>query len=1099
MYNNVIKVLLVEDDADDYILIRNLLSEIESSRFELTWAATYQEALKLIKLNGHDICLIDYRLGERTGVELLHEAHAHDHRVPAILLTAQEDHDVDVKAMKAGASDYLIKGQIGRPLLERTIRYTIERSKTLAALRSSEKKYRQIVETSREGIWMIDAEARTNYINQRMSEMLGYSVEEMLGKSVFDFMDGEARVEAARAFERRKQGIAEQRETAFRCKDGTTLWAIVSTNSIPDATGRFVGALGMVTDITERKRAEAALRESEERYRCLVELCPDAIVIICREQFVYGNAASIRLFGADSAEEIIGTSIWKIVHPDDRRLVSEQLRETIERREISPAGDRRLVRLDGRVIDINATSILTNYQGESAVQLIIRDITEQKHSEMMRSQLAFLVESSEDAIIGKTLDGVITNWNKGAEKIYGYAAEETIGKHISIIVPPERTDELKEILESVRSGRGLSLYQTVRSKKDGQLIHVSLTVSPIRDVTGRITGASAIARDFTERKLAEEALREADRRAIREYERLLERVASLGQTFGTARDLGTIYRALSAFTLASMPCSALFLSLHSETKSARRIVYLWSDGDEGDTSKLEAIPLGDDLVGQAIKTGRINVHNDYQETLEGRQVIARSGGNRDDARAPRSAMVAPMIVMGRVVGVIEIQSYDLAAYGNEHVTAMRLAANLAANAIENEQLLEQEKERVVQFQQSQKMEAVGRLAGGVAHDFNNLLTAITGYSDLSLRRLEPGDHLHVNITEIKRAAERAAALTHQLLAFSRKQVLLPRVLDLNGIVSEMDKMLRRMIGEDLELLFDLTPALGRVKADPGQIQQILMNLVVNARDAMPDGGKLTIQTANVYLDEEYTHQHVAVVPGAYVMLAVSDNGSGMDESTRARIFEPFFTTKEQGKGTGLGLSTVYGIVKQSQGNIWVYSEVGLGTTFKIYLPQVEGQAEKIQLSENAKSLAPGTETILLVEDDDMVRGIARVILTSAGYTVLEAADGENALGLCREHQETIHLLLTDVVMPRISGRALADQVRELRPDIGILFMSGYTHEAIIHHGVLHEGINFMEKPFTPETLTQKIRAALNSSASITNNRDYILHSTLKTEGLESKW
>lgn len=1098
MYNNVIKVLLIEDDEDDYILTRDLLSEIESSRFELTWAATYQEALKLIKRNGHDVCLIDYRLGEHNGVDLLNEAHAHDYRVPAILLTAQEDRDVDVKAMKAGASDYLVKGQIDRPLLERTIRYTIERSKTLAALRSSEKKYRQIVETSREGIWMIDAEARTNYINQRMSEMLGYSVEEMLGKSVFDFMDSEARVEAERAFERRKQGVAEQRETGFRCKDGTTLWTIVSTNSILDATGRFVGALGMVTDITERKRAEAALRESEERYRCLVELCPDAIVIICREQFVYGNAASIKLFGANSAEEIIGASIWKIVHPDYRQIVSEQIRETMERSEISAASDRQLVRLDGRVIDINATSILTNYQGEPAVQLIIRDITEQKHSEMMRSQLAFLVESSEDAIIGKTLDGVITNWNKGAEKIYGYAAGEVIGKHISIIVPPERVDELKEILETVQSGRGLSLHETVRRKKDGQLIHVSLTISPIRDVTGRITGASTIARDITERKLAEEALHEADRRAIREYERLLERVASLGQTFGTARDLVSIYRALSAFALASMPCSVLFLSLYSEAESARRVVYLWSDGAEGDTSGLEPVPVGDDLVGQAIKTGKIIVHNDYQETPEGRQVIAKSGTNRDEARVPRSALVAPMTVMGRVVGTIEIQSYDLAAYGNEHVTAMRLAANLAANAIENEQLLEQEKERVVQFQQSQKMEAVGRLAGGVAHDFNNVLTAITGYSDLSLRRLKPEDHLHLNITEIKKAAQRAAALTHQLLAFSRKQVLQPRVLDLNAIVSEMDKMLRRMIGEDLELLFDLTPELGRVKADPGQVQQILMNLVINARDAMPDGGKLTIQTANTYLDEEYARQHVAVLPGAYVMLAVSDNGSGMDESTQARIFEPFFTTKEQGKGTGLGLSTVYGIVKQSQGNIWVYSEVGLGTTFKIYLPQVEGQAEKIQLSENTKSLAPGTETLLLVEDDDMVRAIARVILTSAGYTVLEAADGEKALALCREHQGIIHLMLTDVVMPRISGRALADQVKELRPDIGILFMSGYTEEAIIHHGVLNEGINFMEKPFTPETLTQKVRAVLNSSASITNNRDYILHLTSNAERLESK-
>jgi PAS domain S-box-containing protein len=1073
MYDKLIKVLLIEDDEDDYVLTRDLLSAIESSRFELTWAATYQEALELIRRSKHDVCLVDYRLGEHNGVEFLWAASASNCQIPAILLTAQEDDDLDFKAMRAGAADYLIKGQIDSAALERSIRYTIERSKTLEALRASEQKYRQIVETSIEGIWLLDSEARTNYVNRRMGELLGYTSDEMLGRSLFDFMDADVRAEAMRGFERRKRGMAEQHECRFRRKDGAVVWTIISTNSILDAAGNFAGALGMVTDITERKRTEQALRESEERYRLLVEMSPDAVAVVCEEKFVYVNAAGVRLLGASGIKEVIGRSVWDVVHPDYREIASERIRRTVVGREISPLIEQRLVRLDGEVIDINVTGIPTIYDGRPASQVIIRDITESKRAEAARSRLAAIVEYSEDAIIGKTADGIITNWNKGAEKIYGYSAEEVIGKHISVHVPAERLDEVAKILEEVRQGRGISLYETVRMKKDGEPIHVSLTVSPIRDAAGRVTGASAIARDVTERRRAAEALRAADQRAIREYERLLERVASLAQTLGTARDLITIYRALADFIVASMPCSAIFLSLYDEMKAIRHVVYLWYGGHERDASELGIVPVGDGPAGQAIKTGRIIAHNDYQEAVRGRGVV--TSGFDDDPRVPQSALIAPMTVMGRTVGTVEVQCYDPSAYCNEHLTAMRMASNLAAGAIENVRLLEQERERAAQLQQSQKMEAVGRLAGGVAHDFNNLLTAITGYSDLSLRRLDPDAPLRRNIEEIKRAATRAADLTHQLLAFSRKQVLQPRVVDLNVVISNMEKMLRRVIGEDIELLFELTPSVGRIKADPGQLEQVLMNLAVNARDAMLGGGKLTIQTANIYVDDEYARQHVAVVPGRYVVLAVSDNGCGMDAATRAQIFEPFFTTKEQGKGTGLGLSTVYGIVKQSRGNIWVYSEVEQGTTFKIYLPRVEEEAEPIRAHESAKTLVGGTETILLVEDDDMVRAISRTILRQAGYTVLEAADGEGALRICREHEGMIHLVLTDVVMPRMSGRATADQLRQLQPNLCVLFMSGYTEEAIVHHGVLHEGVNFMEKPFTPDTLTRKVREVLGAS------------------------
>ena len=379
-----------------------------------------------------------------------------------------------------------------------------------------------------------------------------------------------------------------------------------------------------------------------------------------------------------------------------------------------------------------------------------------------------------------------------------------------------------------------------------------------------------------------------------------------------------------------------------------------------------------------------------------------------------------------------------------------------------------------QLRQSQKMEAVGKLAGGVAHDFNNLLTAITCHSELSLRRLRQGDPLCRNIEAIRKASERAASLTHQLLAFSRKQVLQSKVLDLNDIVVETNKLLRRLIGEDIDLLTVLEPSLGKIKADPGQIGQVLMNLSVNARDAMPHGGKLIIETANIYVDEEYARHHVSVEPGCYVMLVVSDTGCGMDEATQKRIFEPFFTTKEVGRGTGLGLSTVYGIVKQSGGNIWVYSEVGRGTTFKIYLQRTDHAIEKVEVNSGHDDSPIGTETVLLVEDEEMVRDMAHEILRMSGYQVLEAKHGEDALNVSERHDGPIHLMLTDVVMPQMSGRELAERLVPMRPEMRVLYMSGYTDDAIVHHGVLDEAMAFIEKPFTPNALARKVRVALDA-------------------------
>src|SRR6184192_1241387 len=364
------------------------------------------------------------------------------------------------------------------------------------------------------------------------------------------------------------------------------------------------------------------------------------------------------------------------------------------------------------------------------------------------------------------------------------------------------------------------------------------------------------------------------------------------------------------------------------------------------------------------------------------------------------------------------------------------------------------------------MEAVGRLAGGIAHDFNNLLTVITSYGDLLLEDLAPGDSRRDDVDQIRKAAEGAAALTRQLLAFSRQQVLEPKVVDLRAVLAGTEKLLRRLIGADVHLATSLAPDLGAVKADPGQLEQIIINLAVNARDAMPGGGRLTIEAANMVVEAR---------PGRYVMLAVSDTGIGMDEQTKARIFEPFFTTKEPGKGTGLGLATVYGIVKQSGGFIWVYSEPGRGTSFKVYLPRVEEPAEPAAAPTATVEPLRGTETVLVVEDAASVRMVTRQVLERYGYAVLEAPNGETALRLAAKHHGRIHLLLTDVVMPGLSGRQLAEQLAQLRPDMKVLYASGYADQAIVHHGILESGIAYLQKPFTPETLARSVRQVLDSS------------------------
>lgn len=889
----------------------------------------------------------------------------------------------------------------------------------------------------------VDLDRRVKMCNPAFERLFGFSFEEIRGKELDSLIaPAGGRDEMVSLLDRAMDGEIVRLTTKRRRRNGSLV--DVRAIGVPlFVDGKLTGTFGLYEDISEQSRAEEAQRRAEKKYKRIFENAVEGFFESTPEgRFVTVNPAMARIAGYSSPAEMMGEvrDIGKQLYPDSdgrkdvlRRLEQYGVLEGYECQMLRKDGSKIWVSLNARALR-DASGKIVSHDGTA------EDITGRKRAQLERNVTTEIIQA---VSITDNLDELLRRIHTAltevldADNCFVALHDPATGLfHFPLFVdkydtapPPQKLDRSCTAYV-FRSGRAMTISQQdfdqLASRGEVELVG---TQSPSWLGVPLRTPSSTIGVLVVQNYHRENAYDEHD----------IQFLSSVGGQIALAIERK---RAEERVRESEARLRVLVEQLPAVLWTVDRNLRFTSALGLG-LAQLGLKP--NQLVGMSLADYFQTADQDFTPIAAHRRAIAGE----------------------RVPFTLEWKENSYVC----HVEPLRDSAGQVQGAICMALDVTDRRKLEEQFRQAQKMEAVGRLAGGIAHDFNNLLMVIQGYADLLAERLPAGESLRRNAEQIQVAAQRAAGLTQQLLAFSRKQILAPKVLNINSVVVDMEKMLRRVIGEDIELRTSSTPDLWLIKADRSQIEQVIMNLAVNARDAMPHGGRLTIETANVEFDASVSHPSTAIPAGKYVMLAVTDNGCGMDDKTKAHIFEPFFTTKEKGKGTGLGLATVYGVVKQSGGFVWVYSELGHGTTFKIYLPQI---ADEVPIGSRdsgagSRNLPKGSEVVLLVEDEAGVRELAREYLQMSGYEVLVAEDGHTALELAAMHAGQIHLLMTDVVMPGINGRELAERVSKLRPDIRILYMSGYTDQAITQHGVLGSDVVLLQKPFTLATLASKLR------------------------------
>ena len=893
-------------------------------------------------------------------------------------------------------------------------------------------------------VFVFDPEGRILFANPAAQNLLGYTPAELAGMAAFDFHPPEQRQEAAKLLAGVIAGKITICPIPLQARDGTRI--LVETKILHGQWRGKDALFGMGRDIPERKRAEEAVRQSEERYRAVVETAPDVVYAISDKGVFASLNPAFEAITGWARSEWLGKSFAPLVHPEDASLAVEMFQKVL-RGDKPPPYELRILSKSGKYLVGEFTSTPYIRDGKVAGKLgIVRDITERKRAEKALRQGEVRLERINrcllelgpnfdsninrlTALCGELLGATCALYNRLQGDLLcsqgqwqtppGFKSEDAPTGHICYDVIRNNREDAVVITNLPRTSYaesdpnvrayGLQTYMGCAVKCEGKAVGSLCVVygtdyQPTDD-DRRILGiiASAIGNEDT-RKQAEAELN----RLMTAIEQTPESVV-ITDTEGRILYVNPVFERVTGYSRAEVIGQNPRL-LKSNRQDSAFYRQLW---------------------------GKISAG----EVWRGRFINKK----KDGTLFTEDAVIAPV----------------------------RDEKGAVTNYIAIKRDISHELELEVQYRQTQKIDSIGRLAGGVAHDFNNILAVICGHTDLALAQLSPDAPLRSNLECIQESADRAANLTRQLLAFGRRQVIEPRRINLNELIVNLNKMLRRLIGEDIKLVTQTAPDLGQIKADPGQIEQVLLNLVVNARDAMPDGGTLTIRTDNVTLDEDYARSHL-ISPGDYVMVSVSDTGVGMTDEVKQHIFEPFFTTKEQGKGTGLGLATCFGIIQQSNGHIHSESQVDKGTQFKIYLPRVSGVEDPISSREAPVSLPQGTETILLAEDEPSLRQLMARVLRTQGYTVLEATDGHEALTLAQANGAKIQLLLTDVIMPGLSGKTLAEWLGQVNPAVRVLFISGYINNNAVRDAMSRPGTFFLQKPFNPLDLTKRVREAIEA-------------------------